>query len=383
MKRALRWIVGLALLGAGLGSVDFFFNPLGLGPEPPELLGEAFFAAPSPGLSEAELLVDGERAFETVDQLLASAQRSIYVQTYIWKDDETGKAVVRRLREAAARGVEVVVRKDMLGTVFEVGDLFAGRPSPVFTEAGLAGVPKVRVTSSVFNDADHSKYFIVDGRELVFGGMNIADEYHHDWHDYMVRFSGEARVGGFARRVLEDAPGGPGPERVAANDRGVNEVRRGHVELIDHAARRVVVEHAYISDEPVVAALERAAARGVQVDIVIPAEPDTHGAANKVTLNRLMADEDVRVLLFPEMSHAKLILVDDTFIGLGSANLTLRSMATSREVTWFAHAPADAPLLQALRTQTEADILRCERRTEPFALSLTERLMAPVDRVLW
>ena len=35
------------------------------------------------------------------------------------------------------------------------------------------------------NDTDHSKYFIVDNQVVIFGGMNIADEYHTKWHDYM------------------------------------------------------------------------------------------------------------------------------------------------------------------------------------------------------
>ena len=43
----------------------------------------------------------------------------------------------------------------------------------------------IDVKVNIFTDTDHSKYFIVDHKEVIFGGMNIADEYHKQWHDYM------------------------------------------------------------------------------------------------------------------------------------------------------------------------------------------------------
>jgi hypothetical protein len=97
----------------------FVFNPLGLGPEPATVLSPEFFANPAQDLSEIELLVDGKEAFNEIFAAIDSAESSVYIQTYIWKDDRTGQAVVAKLKAAADRGVRVTVSKDMLGTFFE------------------------------------------------------------------------------------------------------------------------------------------------------------------------------------------------------------------------------------------------------------------------
>ena len=101
----------------------FVFNPIGLGPEPETVLSAEFFANPAQDLSELELLVDGKEAFNEIFKAIDSAESSVYIQTYIWKDDSTGQAVVAKLKAAADRDIRVTVSKDMLGTFFELGDM--------------------------------------------------------------------------------------------------------------------------------------------------------------------------------------------------------------------------------------------------------------------
>ncbi len=204
--------------------VQFFFNPLGLGPEPASVLDPAFFETTAEKTTGVELLVDGKEAFDAVFESLDSADESIYIQTYIWKDDATGRAVVEKLKAAADRGVKVTVNKDMLGTVFELGDMVQGRPSPVFTEKGLKGYPNIEVNTKLFSANDHSKYFIVDHETLIFGGMNIADEYHFQWHDYMVLIRGKERLARFESRVLR---GKPWPGGAPRSGRGERQARNG------------------------------------------------------------------------------------------------------------------------------------------------------------
>jgi len=178
-------VLVIILLAAG---IQFFFNPLGLGPEPKTVLPAHFFTSPARDIGELELLVDGEEAFDQILAAIDSATESIYVQTYIWKDDITGKQVVTRLKSAARNGVEVTVSKDILGTVFELGDVLKGNPSPVFTKEGLKEYENINVKLDVFADTDHSKYFIVDelryvpfskaGAELLFEIISRAYEHH-------------------------------------------------------------------------------------------------------------------------------------------------------------------------------------------------------------
>lgn len=73
-----------------VAAVQFFFNPLGLGPEPETVLSSEFFAKPAQDLAGLELLIEGRDAFNRILGAVDSAASSIYIQTYIWKDDTIG-----------------------------------------------------------------------------------------------------------------------------------------------------------------------------------------------------------------------------------------------------------------------------------------------------
>jgi cardiolipin synthase len=377
-------VLVIILLIAG---VQFFFNPLGLGPEPDTVLSSDFFTVPSRNLDELELLVDGEEAFTKIMAAIDSATDSIYIQTYIWKDDLTGKQVVTGLKSAIRKGVKVTVRKDILGTVFELGDILKGKPSPVFTKEGLKEHENINVQLEVFADTDHSKYFIVDERLVIVGGMNIADEYHTQWHDYMVLIRSSRWAKAFKNKVLDSIPWpAPAPFVITVNDRKATEIRTAFIEMIDNADENIIIEHAYFSDDKVIAAVKRAAAKGVVVEIILPAKPDTHGYANMVTVNKLLSPgtkKNVRIYFFPKMSHAKVALADGKIAVIGSANLTPRSMLTSREVALFVHGTPDDPFIKKLRDQLAADIAESKPASKNFELNVADRIKALAGKYMW
>jgi cardiolipin synthase len=365
----------------------FVFNPLGLGPEPENVLSPQFFSTPAQDLSELELLVDGKEAFKEIFSAIDSAQSSIYIQTYVWKDDNTGQTVAAKLKAAADRGVRSVVSKNMLGTFFELSDMLKGKPSPVFTRTGLKGYKNIQVITDLFAHADHSKYYIFDERSVIFGGMNIADEYHLKWHDYMVLLRSKARTEAFTNKVLNRSTRQhPSPVVLAVNNSKEREIRTAMLEIIDNASRSVVIEHAFFSDDKVIEAVKRAAARGVKVEIILPKIPDTHLYANLVTINRLLDSESGRVpriYLYPHMSHAKVMMTDGEIVAIGSANLTLRSMRTSKEITLFAHGVPTSPFLRELREQLENDMAISEAVEKPFKLGPLDKVMALAGKYVW
>jgi cardiolipin synthase len=311
----------------------------------------------------------------------------VYIQTYIWKDDSTGQAVVAKLKAAADRGVRVTVSKDMPGTFFELGDMIQGKPSPVFTRIGLKGHKNIQVDTDLFADTDHSKYYIFDGRSVILGGMNIADEYHLQWHDYMVLLRGNAWAEAFTKKVLKQLPWPPAsPLVLTLNNSKETEIRTATVEIIENAAQSVCIEHAYFSDDKVIEAVKNAAARGVQVEIILPKVPDTHLYANMATINRLLDSDSgkaPRVFLYPHMSHAKVIMTDGRIVAIGSANLTPRSMLTSKEITLFVHGDATSPFITKLREQLEADIAVSEEVLQPFKLGPLAKIKAIVGKYVW
>jgi cardiolipin synthase len=292
-----------------------------------------------------------------------------------------------KLKEAADRGVEVTVSKDVLGTVFELMDMLKGKPSPVYTRSGLKGYDNITVRTDIFADTDHSKYFIVDDRIAIFGGMNIADEYHTEWHDYMASIESERWAKAFADKVIHGAAWPAAASAVVAvNDNDATEIRTALIEMLDHAGESMIIEHAYFSDSKVIEAVKRAAGRGVEVDIILPREPDTHIYPNYVTTNLLLESDSrggLRIFLYPQMTHAKVMLVDGIIAAVGSANLTPRSMLTSKEATLFVHGERDAPFIRELKETLTADIAASERVTEPYPLGFFDRLIAAVSKYIW
>lgn len=386
-KRLVIVIAGCFVLISILTVVNFVFNPLGLGPEAQTVLPDRFFKVQVKDQGQLKLLVDGKEAFDAVLNAINYAADSIHVQTYIWKDDRIGKKVTAKLKKAAGRGVKVTVSKDALGTFFELGDILDGRPSPALSSSGLKDQENITVNVDLFASTDHSKYFIVDRKVAVLGGMNIADEYHQDWHDYMVMIQSAKWAQAFSRKVIDEQPW---PEQapffIAVNNDKTVEIRTAIIEVIDRSRQSIVVEHAYFSTEKVIEALARAAKRGVKVTVILPKEPDTHIYANWVTINKLLQSDgkqNVKIYLFPQMMHAKVMLADGAIAAVGSANLTLRSMLTSKEVMLFVHGKPDHPLVARLRRQLEADLLKSETVDLAFDLDFVSVIKAKIDKHLW
>ena len=379
-------VIGLTTLLL-VASFFFVFSPLGLGPEPDRVLSQDFFDTPALRLDELELMIGGEAAFAEILAGIEAARQSIYVQTYIWKDDRIGRLVVEKLKDAADRGVTVTIHKDVLGTFFEIGDMLKGKPSPVYSRVGLRRTNNISVVTDLLADTDHSKYFIVDRQMAIFGGMNIADEYYKKWHDYMAAIRSERWAAAFAQKAVHGVPWpAAAPFVVTVNDRKGTEIRTALTQIIDHAAKQIVIEHAYFSDDRVIAAVKRAAGRGVAVSVILPKHPDTHIYANRVTINRLLESggkHPPRIFLYPRMSHAKVVMVDGAIAAVGSANLTPRSMVTSKELTLFVHGKKNDPFIEKLRDQLAKNISQSEQVTKPFEFSAAEWIMAVAGKYIW
>ena len=388
MRPKAKRLIVVAFVAAILGYVfNFLFNPFGLGPEPQKVLPDSFFAVPAKDLSRLELIVDGREAVDKIRQELINAQKSVFIQIYIWKDDNIGRRLANNLKSLAKKGVKITVRKDMLGSFFELGDMLKCKPSPVFTSDGVKGHENIDVQTDITADTDHSKYFIVDDTVTAFGGMNVADEYHLDWHDYMVTIRDSKWTEAFKRKVLYSLPWSyPSPFIITVNDRKASEIRTAFLQIIDKAQERIIIEHAYFSDDKIIAALERAAERGVLIDLIFPEKPDTHHYANMVTINRLLSLQpkgNIKAFLYPRMSHAKVALVDGVIASVGSANLTSRSLLRSREVTLFVHGLPDAPFIKRLRDQLEADITESKQFAGQFQLGFIEYAGAVAGKYIW
>ncbi|CAN5212138.1 phospholipase D family protein [soil metagenome] len=143
---------------------------------------------PDPDLSGFRLMPSGGFALSARLELARRAERSLDVQYYQIEDDETGRYLLRQLRDAAARGVRVRLLMDDLYTSGE-DELLLGLAAHPNVElrlfnpfpAGRSSL-QMRFGASLFdfdrvNRRMHNKLFIADGAMAVAGGRNIGNQY--------------------------------------------------------------------------------------------------------------------------------------------------------------------------------------------------------------
>jgi cardiolipin synthase C len=145
-------------------------------------------AATAEALSSFGLLPRGDFAFDARIALVTRAERSVDVQYYHLRPDGSGRALLRALRDAAARGVRVrLLLDDLHAAPIEdlLIDLGAHDNLQVRLFNPLAvrmGPPTVRLLLSpgefeLHNHRMHNKLLVADNALAIFGGRNIGDEY--------------------------------------------------------------------------------------------------------------------------------------------------------------------------------------------------------------
>lgn len=282
--------------------------------------------------NEVRVWVDGDESFRRLERLLRRAKYSIVIQMFIWKDDATGRHIATVLLEAAKRGVMVDITKEAVGDFFEFdGDFLTTKEAKDGIWKEFWNHPRIRISYSTNND--HAKVYVIDGQILLLTGMNIADEYRNQWHDYMVELRGSSFVAQFLTRG--SYPVHAGNVQLVMNTEERKDIRPALHALLESATESVVVEHCYISDPDINDHLIRLSKQGVRVTIIVPSYVDLHYHANMNTIGRLIAEADsayLRVLLYPRIFHAKIILVDHKKAFVGSANLMRRSLDDMGEV---------------------------------------------------
>ena len=292
-------------------------------------------------------LLNGDQAYPAMLEAINAAAKSVTLSTYIFAHDGTGQRFLDALRQAVDRQVEVRVLID------DVGARYSWRPMPrVLRRAGISCaqfLPTLipwRVQYS--NLRNHRKILVVDGRIGFTGGINIheqncLDRYpRHPVQDLHFRVTGPV-VAQFQEAFADDwafctgevlqgeswfsaiEPDGPVLARGIPDgpDDDFETLRLTLLGAIACARSSVlVVTPFFLPDASLIAALNVAALRGVQVDVVLPAENELKLVqwASTALLWQVL-QRGCRVWLSPPpFDHTKLLLVDELWTLLGSAN---------------------------------------------------------------
>ncbi len=306
--------------------------------------------------NRVEVFFAGAKAFASMCAAMESAEREILVESYIWRDDATGRGLLQRLAGAAARGVAVKVLADAWGSF--------GTRSRFWVEMRRRGI-EVRLFHPLFPALwyqpfrNHRKILAADRSVAFTGGMNIADEYGSShsatgkgpWRDTHARIEGPAawemavvfsegwhRARGSRIEHLPLEPPAPTGASILVLD---SRPGRGHVEsasvlaaIVGAAQRFVWITNAYFAPpRRALAILGDAARRGVDVRLLLPGPTDVplvRHAGHGFFWDLLRVG--VRIFEYRDaVLHAKSLVADEYVSVVGSTNLDFRSFRYNAE----------------------------------------------------
>jgi cardiolipin synthase len=347
-----------------------------------------------------ELYEEGRAGLDAMLQAVAAARRRIHLETYIFRGDATGRRFVAAMTERARAGVEVRLLYDGFGSLgLDSGALAelraAGGDAVAFNPLGRLyphWAPRRR---------DHRKLLVVDGEVAFTGGLNIGDEYWRaagqagapqcSWRDAHVRITGPAvamleavfleswfRADGPDRPWAESSeppPAAADGEAVAVVADGPTYHRRRMRDLLtaalERSQRRARFATPYfIPGRALRAALAGAAARGVEVELLLAGYTD-HPVLRWAARDRLsnLIACGVRVYEYESaMMHAKVAVFDGRWALLGTSNLDRQSLQHSYEVNLLLEgegipARLDAMLVRDMQGSREITLAELEARS--------------------
>ncbi len=332
-----------------------------------------------------QLLKSGGGYFPALIAAIDAAEHEVHLETYIFEDDATGRAVAAALSRAARRGLAVRVLVDGFGARDFAGGLgatLAADGVEVMTyrpEAGQFGLRRHRLRRL------HRKLAVTDCRVAFVGGINVIDDFDDGQEvaprfDYAVRVEGPlvARIHATVRHVwrlvrwarlgrrppppapLPAPPTVSGTARAALlirdNLRHRRDIENAYLSAIAQARREILIANAYfLPGRRFRKELLAAAKRGVVVKLLLQGRSD-HMLLHYATLSLYdrMLSAGVRVFEYePAELHAKVAVIDDDWATVGSSNIDPFSLLLSREANLVVR---DAEFAGELRASVESAI---------------------------
>ncbi len=309
------------------------------------------------GGNRLDTLHDGEQAYPAMLEAIRRAGRCVYLSTYIFDHDNVGREFVAALSEAVRRNVDVRVLLDGIGALYSSPTIHrllreGGVPWADFLPPTL-WPPELHV-----NLRNHRKILVVDGTDAFVGGMNIgerhlvengrkgrvADIHFHcrgpvvtqvesvfvrDWRfvtgEALPRTHCQPVVNGNALcRAVADGP-----------EEDLDRLTELLIGAIGGATQRVYIMTPYfVPPRELLGTLKAAALRGVDVAVILP-EQNNLPYIHRATRHMLWEPLQYHVQIYyqpPPFVHSKLMVVDEHYALIGSANMDPRSLRLNFEL---------------------------------------------------
>jgi cardiolipin synthase len=311
--------------------------------------------------NHVEPLMNGDEAYPAMLEAINQAQSNVYLTTYIFNNDDTGRQFADALERAKNRGVDVRVLVDGVGVLYSLPRTIIGTLTGKGIRVAKFHPPSLIPPTFTINLRSHRKILVTDGQIGFSGGLNLADTYFPTApeppkraSDVHFRFSGPVvsqlqqaflRDWAFATGDSDQGPdaalpadsGGRAVCRVMTDgpDEDTDKLSAVLVNAVTASQERVAIVTPYfIPDRQMISALRIAALRGVDVHVVLPAKNNlvfVHWATRNMLWELLLVGVHIHYQPAP-FAHTKLFVVDDHYSLIGSANIDPRSLRLNFEI---------------------------------------------------
>ena len=299
--------------------------------------------------------------FDAMFEDIASATKSVHFETFLWKEGTLGQHLVDALLERRRAGLQVRVLVDADGGK-KMGESAQRQLREVGCRLVLYHRMRLRDIGKV-NRRDHRKLLVLDGRVAFVCGHCIVDTwlgsaqdrghvrdvgvrlrgpvvhalqsaFSENWIDE----TGELFVGDDVFPALEPAGGVAIHVARIKPEGSAPAVKILHHLVLCVARERLWIQNPYfLPDKEAIVALGQAAARGVDVRVMVPSAeasdfPVVQHAAHR-NFEPLLAS-GVRIFEYPKtLLHQKIMTIDGVWSAIGSSNFDDRSFEINDEIT--------------------------------------------------
>lgn len=312
-------------------------------------------------LHTIKLIAGGKDYFSTLVEIIHSAKETIYLQTYIFNDDVTGKMITNALIEASLRKVKVYILVDGFASQ-ALGNHWVRnlRNQGIYFQFFE---PIFKSAHYYFGRRMHQKVVVADGAVALIGGMNIADRYNDlphrsAWLDFAVKIEGAIvlKINAYCKnfwdkcfqhkndlnkdpftKIQDDEPEKNKDLRLRINDWTAhkNEISNTYLEMFRYAKKDIVILCSYfIPGKAIRRAMAASAKRGINIQIITAGPTDIYitKLAERWLYDWLLRHQIVIYEYQKNVLHGKLAVCDQEWTTIGSYNINNISAYASIEL---------------------------------------------------
>ncbi len=356
-----------------------------------------------------KILAGGEETFDSIIEAIEGATDHIHMEFYKWESDKIGERFREVLIKKASEGVTIRLIYDDVGS-WKIGIDYIKSLKKAGIEVYAFMPVQFPFFTSKANYRNHRKIVVIDGKIGFVGGINIADKYLYGtkklgmWRDTHLRIEGEAVHSlqtifsvdwYFVSKVIIGSHSRYFPQldkkdqnliqiTACGPDSDWASIMQSYFVAISSAKKSVYISTPYFSpNESVRTALHALALSGVEVKIMLPSKSDsTVSYWNSFSYIGRMLEAGIEVYLYERgFNHSKVLMVDEVFSSVGTANFDNRSFDLNFEVNALIY---NEEVTMELTRLFEKDLKDCQQVliSQWKKRPLTQKIKESLSRML-